>query len=350
MVSDTFVYGLGALAAGEVTGVTNVTPLGAGSDGSEPAQGGGGVIGDLPPGLIGGVGNSATQGVQNAISALAGAGAFSGGGGGGTTVIRDAQEAVETAGETVRSGTQVIERVVPVDGGGDTQTVPTQEQTNSGRPWRYSADSPGGTDYTLTESDNGIVRTLGAGGKALRDTVTGAGEFGTGFAEENPIFVGGATAGATAGSVVPGAGTAAGAAVGGLAGATAEIATDTLTGGTPLGVQSPVDVTEWFSGGNGGSSGDGSGASGDAQRGTRGYQDQSDRTTTGDGSQPDTNGSDNPGRGERTRTVTVPSASQDQTNDRDTASGRSFGSINRTGVSEEQEPETAQNTYGYTTY
>lgn len=46
----------------------------------------------------------------------------------------------------------------------------------SRRAWMYSEDSPGGTDYTMTESSSGLVRDAGATGKAIGDAGKAVGD------------------------------------------------------------------------------------------------------------------------------------------------------------------------------
>lgn len=293
--SDALLYAAVGLGAAEATGVTNLTGIGSGSD-SGGSEGSG--FQGLPPGLL-----NAARGTAGDVTGLRNA-------------VRDLQATTAAAQQT---GTTVIESTEPVvERVREVVTVPSQSGGGDGggsggsgssggsarKPWPYTSDSPGGSDYTMTESTNPWVRDAGATGQAAGNWAGTAGSTvnkwvsdGMNATRENPYAATGTLIGGIAGSVVPGAGTAAGAAAGGAAGSAVEIGVDTITGGTPLGVQSPIQLI--------------------------GGSDQTDRNTDGSSSKPSTNGSDNPDRGERQRTVTVPSASADQERDRDLSTSKS---------------------------
>lgn len=256
---------LGGIATAEATGVTNfsggeerVTPPqvpdapGGGIDAGalveavsaaaqRPENDGGTDAGELAGAL--------SRAMQSGVDA----GRAAGGGGGGQTVVEIVQEAADVP--------------APDEGGdGDDDRRPDPRNWRDELPDDWSPETPdlpdrpdwldgpdptpndeGGdaseydlqTDYTgfLSEEVSGGAEALARAGDVFSGGASGLED----FSEENPYFASGATAGAAAGSVVPGVGNAAGVAAGGAVGGAAEIVADTVTGGTPLGVQSPIN-------------------------------------------------------------------------------------------------------------
>lgn len=255
----------GGLAASETTGVTNLTGIGGGSEdgGDGPTPGGGGVLDGLPPVQLPEVaapsvdltvpsnaGNAAGSGVVAAVNALAGG-------------VEDARNTAEDAQRTAETAVTVAQAA---DGSGDGVTVPTGARGAWNRLMNGSGSSNGGgggdtrggdltereaaalatgrDPFDLQVQDTGPLGTaasaLEAGGEGFGNVAGGTGE----FASENPYFVAGTGIGAVSPDPIT---TAGGAAAGGVV----EVGADTLTGGTPLGVESPIDVTSggaWWQG------------------------------------------------------------------------------------------------------
>lgn len=247
---------LGLLAAGgavasESVGVTDFTPIGRGDEDDEQTPGGGVGGGVGSPFDFGSLFEAVGDARQSAETAAALA-SIGSGTGGGTTVV-----------ETVR------ERIpVPTSGGGGggfggfdwggsstprggDGTKPRQTSGDRFTPRQAAAAASGRDPFGLQATGDGWLSDLGEIGRVTGKTANEAGRFGTDFAGENPYFTGLTGTGAALGSIVPGAGTAAGAATGAAVGGVTEVTADTITGGTPLGVQSPLDVTSggaWWQG------------------------------------------------------------------------------------------------------
>lgn len=122
-----------------------------------------------------------------------------------------------------------------------------KEQLRGGSPSGNSPrDNAGGSDgnYQLQNDYSGPGTHLVRGAASTVEATGNTVKKGGGFASENPYFVAGTTIGAVSPDPVT---TVTGAGVG----AVAEIGVDTATGNTPLGVQSPIDVTgkgPWWQG------------------------------------------------------------------------------------------------------
>lgn len=143
----------------------------------------------------------------------------------------EATETTETAkgaGEIRKEITKLRDKV-----SGDDSDDSTSSPSESARPYDLRRDYDG----VASEEVSGGAEVLKKAGDMIKSGTSGTEK----FAEENPYFTSGATAGAAAGSVVPGVGNVAGATTGAAAGGVAEIVSDTVTGGTPLGVQSPIN-------------------------------------------------------------------------------------------------------------
>ena len=316
--------GAAGLLGAEAAGVTDVTPIG--DDGEQAPIGGGGGGGGFP-----GVGVGEVARIAEAVA---------GGGGAVPTVIDSGGETVERIRDRVPvpTGEDVIPEVPsvidptdptnPGDRRGDGSSI-TDRQILAARSGR----DPFGLQATNSGPLVTAAEVLNVGGS----TAAEAGEFGTGFAEENPYFTAGTAIGAISPDPVT---TAAGAAVGG----SVEVGADTLTGGTPLGVQSPIDVTSggaWWEGPDPldlGGDGDG----GDPGRSDGGTNREQDKTTDPSDRQDGdelrgTRGAD-PGRsdgGTNTPNVSVDPEGADQTRGdelrgtRGADSARSDGGTNR---------------------
>lgn len=291
METSTLALGVGAVAVSEATGTTNL--LGGGGGGGED---------DSPS-------------IPNFPSPDGGSPDFSGvfeamadvttGGGGGTTVVESASDSLglsdvveqfNTMQEMANGATETVEQTEdaraeirqwweqnapspdPTNPGGGDSPTPTRPDDGGG------GGGGGGSDgYDLQEDYTGPASDIVRGGAEVMEEMGNVGgdatSAGTDFAGENPIFAGATGTGAALGSIIPGAGTAAGAATGAAVGGIGEVATDTVTGGTPLGVQSPInnddDGAVWdgpdplnlgrFTGNNGNDSND-SGGSSDRER------------------------------------------------------------------------------------
>lgn len=287
MVEEIALYAAGGLLGAEATGITNFTPVGSSGDGGNPS----------PPSLpnIPGGGRGASAGISAALQAAQTAASVASGGG-GTTVVRDAQAASQAVQDTVRGATEVIRVPTQVDPSGETE----QTVNGNGRPpWWLSPESPGGTNYTLDESRNTLLRdsaeTVDASASAINDASNATKDF-FGWVGDAPDRV-----------------DQFGKEVGYNLFNTSEKEIEAIKSGDK---KSPGQkLVDSLTGGGSGSSDGSSSSSGDESRGTRGYSSdssQSERTTTGTERTTSNNQTDNPNRGERTRTVTVPTESQDQ--------------------------------------
>lgn len=244
--------GLGGLAAAEATGATNLL----GPDRETPET----------PQLPGNDGPS-MDAILSAVTAAAETGESGGGPDAGSIA-----QAVASAAQSGQSGgvsEGVLAALDQARSGGNSEALTQalaqnqslvqelqrrREQAEDATPdtpeWLQNLnpeDESGGSDdgkptddaddgYDIQEDYDGYgseyVRLLAEGGARSGDVA----ESGDSFISENPYFTAGTAAGAVSPDPVT---TALGATVGG----TAEVSADFLTGNTPLGVQSPVDVT-----------------------------------------------------------------------------------------------------------
>lgn len=232
---------LAGVAAAEATGVTNFS----GSSGSPrtprtprlPAAPAGPDVAAIVEAARSGQQGPDVGAIAQAISQAAQSGASGSGSGGPSTVVnvasRAAEQAAEQTRETAEQATDTAKQTTNT--GGASGTVADRV--------RDLAEQGAGDDYDLRTAP-GVPDKVRAAAEALKETGTAVQQTrdtSTGFARENPYVVAGTTLGAAGGSIIPGAGTVAGAGLGGAAGSIAEVTADTITGGTPLGVQSPVN-------------------------------------------------------------------------------------------------------------
>lgn len=260
--SNLLLYGAAGLVGAEALGVTNVLG-GSGGGGGSPS------IIPIPTGdgetpIRGGLGGANTElvtaltGIQQDVTGLSSAlgersDAIMG-------LRQEFQEFREQTEEWQEEAEETATGGGLLTGGGFGGLIPELPWDQAG----FDFGSSGGFDFGFGGDGNGgggdLTPDMGSertGGYALHKdptmpawvrgpTALGA-EAGSaasdvqGFAEENPIFSSVAT-GAAALNAIPVAGNVGyGAAL--ATGAGAEILTDTVTGGTPLGVESPIDLT-----------------------------------------------------------------------------------------------------------
>jgi hypothetical protein len=250
--TQTLVLAAGGLAAAEAVGVTNFSGGGGGGDdegtsGQQPiinlpTPGGGGVApglgGPLQIEVPGGGGGLTGMGplletIQAQTTALTQAAQGGGGGGGGGPGGMPAWAAELFATNQARV-TDLATRIEDMTATADVPRMPGTETpfgTDLFGGGQTSQDAETGGTPPFFEGVFGMEAPDPAG--YTESQTSGAG----GFLSENPFF----SAGTAAGAVLPDPiTTSLGAGAGGLT----EIAADTATGGTPLGVQSPADYTD----------------------------------------------------------------------------------------------------------
>lgn len=250
MVSNTALGALAFLGA-EATGVTNFTSIGGGSD-SDRGKGRSGGSPGIPPqvaAMLSSRGGANMPDIEipgnNGISPGT-AMALTNQGSKVKESVKQVPVKIPTQipgsnrrGGSGGSGVPFLDRNSGGSGGGNGSN---RDSSGGGLTDRQKGAAMSGRDpFGLQATDSGW---LGKGAEVLRatgSTTDQATTETTDFAKENPYFVGGTTTGAAAGSIIPGGGTAAGAATGAAAGGLAEITADTVTGGTPMGVQSPIN-------------------------------------------------------------------------------------------------------------
>lgn len=247
----------GTFLASEATGVTDVTPIGRGDDsGNQPGrdsgdnipswiaallnnQGGGGS--GIPPGLIDIIGsqNDAIEDIQGVIGSGQGTGQIPG---------SDTAQVVQTVLENVP--TPSPDDATDVSLGLTEARRQWQDRFLTGFDTPGSGSQPGGSDeeYHIQQDYTGpggsLIRMGAETGAETGELVDEGVDVGQSFGRQNPYTV----AGGTFGSILPVGGTVTGAAVG----FGADIVSDAVTGGAPLGAfESPLDVTNegaWWEG------------------------------------------------------------------------------------------------------